>query len=174
MTRRAFPIFASCALLAGCGDGALTSTLGSDAGASLDARAVETGVLPNPDKIEFAGRFETRSDLGIDKFCAVKTDANRFDIGFLAVFGPESKCEGTGTASVQGDEVEITLNDKGTCTFAARYDGIELRFAGAVESGCARYCSEKASLSGTHYFMIEPGDSAARNTLGREIERLCS
>ncbi|WP_397578351.1 hypothetical protein [Sphingorhabdus sp.] len=78
MTRRAFPIFASCALLAGCGDGALTSSLGSDAGATLDARAVETGVLPNPDKIEFAGRFETRSDLGIDKFCAVNTGANRF------------------------------------------------------------------------------------------------
>ena len=173
MTRRAFPIFVSCVLLAGCGVGALTSSLGSDAGASLDARAVETGVLPNPDKIEFAGRFETRSDLGIDKFCAVKTDADRFDIGVLAVFGPESKCEGTGTASVQGDKVEITLNGKGACTFAARYDGIELRFAGAVESACARYCSEKASLSGTHYFMIEPGDSAARNTLGREIERLC-
>jgi hypothetical protein len=173
VTRTAFPIFALCALLAGCGDSALTSTLGSDAGATLDARAVEMGVLPNPDKIEFAGRFETRSDLGIDKFCAVKTDADRFHIGFLAVFGPESKCEGTGTASVQGDEVEITLNDKGTCTFAARYDGIELRFAGAVESGCASYCSEKASLSGTHYFMIEPGDNAARNTLGREIERLC-
>lgn len=173
MTRTAFPIFASCALLAGCGDGALTSSLGSDAGAALDARAVETGVLPNPDKIDFAGRFETRSDLGIDKFCAVKTDADRFDIGFLAVFGPESTCEGTGIASVQGDEVEITLNGKGPCTFAARYDGIELRFAGAVESGCANYCSEKASLSGTHYFMIEPGDSAARNTLGREIDRLC-
>lgn len=173
VTRRAFPIVASCALLAGCGDGALTSSLGSDAGATLDARAVETGVLPNPDKIEFAGRFETRSDLGIDKFCAVNTGANRFNIGFLAVFGPESKCEGTGTASVQGDKVEIALNGKGACTFAARYDGIELRFAGAVESGCARYCSERASLSGTHYFMIEPGDSAARNTLGREIERLC-
>ena len=73
---------------------------------------METGVLPNPDKIEFAGRFETRSDLGIDKFCAVNTGANRFNIGFLAVFGPESKCEGTGTASVQGDKVEITLNGK--------------------------------------------------------------
>lgn len=173
MTRTAFPILASCALLAGCGDSALTSSLGSDAGTALDARAVETGVLPNPDKIEFAGRFETRSDLGIDKFCAVETDADRFDIGFLAVFGPESKCEGTGTASVQDDEVKITLVGKGTCTFAARYDGIELRFAGLVESGCASYCSDKASLSGTHYFMIEPGDSAARNTLGREIERLC-
>ena len=173
MTRRAFPIIASCVLLAGCGDSALTSGLGSDAGETLDARAVETGVLPNPDKIAFAGRFEMRSDLGFDKFCAVNTGANRFDIGFLAVFGPESKCEGTGTASVEGDKVEITLNGKGACTFAARYDGIELRFAGAVESGCARYGSEKASLSGTHYFRIEPGDSAARDTLGREIERLC-
>lgn len=173
MTRAALPILALCALLAGCDDGAFTPSGGSEAGAALDARAVEAGVLPNPENIEFAGRFETRSDLGIDKFCAVKTAANRFDVGFLAVFGPESKCEGTGTASVQGDKVEITLNGKGPCTFSARYDGIELRFAGAVESGCTRYCSDRASLSGTHYFMIEPGDSAARNTLGREIDRLC-
>lgn len=171
--RVAFPILAICALLAACSESTSLPISGSEAGAALDARAVQTGVLPNPDRIEFAGRFETRSDLGIDKFCAVKTDENRFDVGFLAVFGPESKCEGTGTAAVEGDKVEITLQGKGACTFAARYDGIELRFAGAVESGCVRYCSERASLSGTHYFMIEPGDIAARNTLGRDIDRLC-
>ena len=163
------------ALLLGCGDG-LTSLTGSgnDAGTALDAKAVEAGILPDPEKAEFAGRYETRGDLGTDKMCAVKTAADSFDIGFLSVYGPESKCEGTGTAKVNGEQVDISLTGQGTCRFTARYDGFELRFPAVVESGCARYCSERASLSGTHYFMIAPGNDAARNTLGRDIERLCS
>lgn len=146
---------------------------GSDAGSALDDQAVATGIMPDPDEVEFAGRFETRSELGTDKFCAASNGSDQFDIGFLAVFGPESKCEGTGTASVKGEKVRVVLSGKGTCAFDARYDGIELRFPGSVESGCASYCSERASLSGTHYFMIQPGDTAARNSLGRDIERLC-
>jgi hypothetical protein len=162
------------ALLAGCGENAPQILGGGDnAGSRLDAAAVEAGIMPDPDDVEFAGRFETRSELGTDKFCAVAGGARQFSIGFLAVFGPESKCEGKGSAAVDGDKVRITLSGKGSCAFDARYDGIELRFPGAVDSGCASYCSPRASLSGTHYFMIQPGDAAARNTLGRDIERLC-
>lgn len=161
-------------LLASCGENAPTVLGGGDnAGSALDEQAVAAGIMPDPDKIDLAGRFETRSDLGTDKFCAVANGSKQFDIGFLAVFGPESKCEGTGTASVESDKVRITLGGKGSCAFDARYDGIELRFPGSVESGCASYCSDRASLSGTHYFLTQPGDAAARTTLGRDIERLC-
>ena len=171
---RALLVCASLLLLAACGDN--TPAIvggGSDSGSALDEQAVASGIMPDPDEIEFAGRFETRSELGTDKFCAVGKGSNQYDVGFLAVFGPESKCEGIGTASVERDKVRITLNGKGSCSFDAHYDGIELRFPGAVESGCASYCSDRASLSGTHYFMIQPGETAARATLGREIERLC-
>lgn len=161
-------------LLAGCGENAPTVLGGgNDAGAALDEQAIAAGIMPDPDKIDLAGRFETRSELGVDKFCAVASGSKQFDIGFLAVFGPESKCEGTGTALVESDKVRITLSGQGSCAFDARYDGIELRFPGSVESGCASYCSDRASLSGTHYFMNQPGDAAARTTLGRDIERLC-
>lgn len=161
-------------LLAACGENAPAIVGGgSDAGSALDEQAVASGIMPDPDEIEFAGRFETRSELGTDKFCAVETGSNQYDVGFLAVFGPESKCEGTGTASVERDNVRVTLSGKGNCSFDAHYDGIELRFPGSVEGGCASYCSDRASLSGTHYFMIQPGETAARGTLGREIERLC-
>jgi len=162
------------ALLAGCGEN--TPTVlggGSDAGSALDEQAIAAGIMPDPDEVELAGRFETRSELGIDKFCAVAKGAKQFNIGFLAVFGPESKCEGTGTAVVENEKVRITLSGKGSCAFDARYDGIEMRFPGLVESGCASYCSDRASLSGTYYYMIQPGDAAARTTLGRDIERLC-
>jgi hypothetical protein len=162
-------------LLAGCGDNA-PSVLGggNDVGSELDEAAIAAGIMPDPDQVEFAGRFETRSELGTDKFCAVSSGTKQFDVGFIAVSGSESKCEGRGTATINGDKVSITLSGKEKCTFEARYDGIELRFPGSVEASCASYCSPRASLSGTHYFMVQPGDSAARNTLGRDIESLCS
>ena len=160
--------------LAACGESTiLPSTEGTASGAALDEQAVAVGIMPDPDDVEFAGRFETRSDLGTDKFCAVSNGTQQFNIGFLAVYGPESKCEGTGTATIKGQTVRVVLTGQGSCAFDARYDGIELRFPGSVESGCSSYCSTNANLSGTHYFMVQPGDEAARQTLGREIERLC-
>lgn len=171
--RAALPIMILLALAA-C-DAKVPTVLGgsNDAGSALDAQAIEAGILPDPENLEFAGRFETRSELGTDKFCSVSNGARQFDIGVLAVFGPESKCEGKGSATISGDKVRITLNGKDACQFDAQYDGVELRFPGSIESGCASYCSDRASLSGTHYFMVQPGDEPARKTLGRDIERLC-
>lgn len=166
---------ALCGLLPGCGDG-LPSLPGggNDAGAELDAKAIQVGILPDPQKTAFEGRYETRGDLGVDKLCAVKKSATNFDIGFLSASGSESKCEGIGTATMNGENVEISLSGQGPCTFTARYDGFELRFPAVLDNGCAQYCSDRASFSGTHYFMIEPGNAAARDTLGRDIEKLCS
>lgn len=161
-----------CLVLAACGDNAPTVGGGNDVGSALDEQAIEAGIMPDPEEIEFAGRFETRSELGTDKFCAVESGGD-FDVGFMSNSGPTSKCEGRGTATVEGDKVKVVLSGKGGCAFEARYDGIELRFPGALEEGCASYCTPRASFSATHYFMIQPGDEAARGTLGREIERLC-
>jgi hypothetical protein len=161
-------------ILAAC-DNQVPAALGGgeEAGSALDQAAIDAGILPNPNNLEFAGRFETRSDLGVDKFCAVSNGTKQYNVGLIAVFGPESKCEGRGTAQIAGDKVRITLGGKGSCQFDARYDGVELRFPGSIESGCASYCSDRASMSGTHYFMVQPGDDQARRTLGRDIERLC-
>jgi hypothetical protein len=168
------PILALAAL-SGC-DGKAPGVLGSvdDTGSALDQQAIVAGILPDPENLEFAGRFETRSELGIDKFCAISTGGGRFTIGVLAVFGPESKCEGTGSARINGGKVQITLNSKDSCRFDAQYDGVELRFPGSIERGCASYCSDRASISGSHYFIIQHGDEPARRTLGRDIERLCN
>lgn len=155
-------------------DGQVPTMPGSgDTGSALDEQAIEAGILPDPDNLEFAGRFETRSELGTDKFCSVSRGSRQFDIGVLAIFGPESKCEGKGSATITGDKVRIILKGKESCQFDAQYDGVELRFPGSIEQGCAAYCSDRASLSGTHYFMVQPGDEPARKTLGRDIDRLC-
>jgi hypothetical protein len=160
-------------LLAACGENSPSSGGdGDSAGSALDEAAIEAGIMPDPEEIRFAGRYETRSELGTDKFCATNSGGD-FDIGFMSNSGPESKCEGSGTATVEGDKVRIVLSGKDDCRFDARYDGIELRFPGAVPDGCQSYCTPRASFSATHYFMVQPGDEAARATLGRDIERLC-
>lgn len=162
------------ALLAGCSnDPPSAQEIGNDVGSILDQQAIEAGILPDLEQIEFSGRFETRNELGTDKFCAISSGARQFKIGVLAVFGPQSKCEGQGVATTGKNSIRITLRGKGSCSFDAAYDGVELRFPELIESGCAAYCTDRASLSGTHYFMIQPGAENARRTLGRDIERLC-
>jgi hypothetical protein len=144
----------------------------SSAGAALDELAIEKGLIPDPTSLTFEGRFETQSELGTDKFCAV-ADNGGYRVGFLSVYGSDSKCEGQGTATQKDDTVEITLSGKESCSFTASYDGIVLRFPGSVPEGCASYCSRNASMSGTRYYFVDPGAEAAKRTLGREIERLC-
>jgi hypothetical protein len=158
--------------LASCGGDAPDKAPATDASRALDEQAIAKGLLPDPDGRSLAGRFETRSDLGVDKFCAVG-DGGYFSIGMLAVFGPDSKCEAQGTAEFSGEKVRITLSGKESCRFDADFDGIQLRFPGEVPKGCASYCSPRASMSGTAYFFTEPGDASARRTLGRDFERLC-
>jgi hypothetical protein len=155
-----------------CGGNEENSAPQTNASRSLDEQAISRGLLPDPDGRSLAGRYETRSELGIDKFCAVG-DQGEFAIGMLAVFGPDSKCEAQGNAEFSGEKVRITLSGKESCAFDAEFDGIQLRFPGTVPEGCASYCSPRASMSGTAYYFTEPGSASARRTLGRDIERLC-
>jgi hypothetical protein len=160
--------------LAGC-DGQTLSMGGGSAGQELDAKAIAVGVIPDPANVVLAGRFETRSELGTDKFCAVGDSGSQHKVGVLAVFGPESKCEAQGTARVSGGEkVSITFTGEENCQFDAEFDGISIRFPGSLPNGCAAYCSARATFAGTSYFMVEHGNDNARKALGREIEKLCS
>lgn len=144
-----------------------------DVGAKLDEQAIAAGIMPDHEDLKFAGRYEARSDLGADKFCAVSNNSGRFIIGFLADFGPDSKCEGRGIAVVEGEKVRITLSGEEDCAFDADFDGNELRFPEQMPKGCHNYCSDHATLSSTRYFLVEQGDDKARRTLGRDIEKLC-
>ncbi len=165
----------ACLLLTACqqSDETPTVNIETDAGDALDKQAVAAGILPDHSNLDLGGRFETRSDLGTDKFCAVGNGSGKFTVGVLAVFGPESKCEGQGRAEVDGEKVRITLSGKKDCAFDAEFDGVELRIPGSINEGCASYCSPRASLSGTSYFKVEQGDDNARRALGRDFEKLC-
>lgn len=162
-------------LLAACGGERQTETPPdpTGAGAALERSAIERGVVPDPSAIELEGRYERRSDLGTDKFCAVRTGEDRYRFGMLAVFGPGSLCEGQGEARPDGDGFDLRFGGDAGCEVRASYDGVELRIDGNVPEACSAICDSRASLAGTSYYLVEPGADAARRTLGAEVDRLC-
>ena len=156
-------------LMPGCGERA-----GGDdgPGRALEQAAIDRGLIPGEDAIIFSGRYEQRSDIGTDKFCAVESGGDH-DIGAFATFGPQSYCEARGTARRDGEEFAITLKGKSDCRFTARFDGIELVFPGSLPAGCAEHCTGRASFSGVSFYFVEGGDAAARSSTGQGLDRLC-
>ncbi len=135
--------------------------------------AIEAGVIPDVNSVTLSGAFERQSDLGTDRFCAVGNDENGYQIGMIAVFGPESKCEGQGEATRTAETVRIVFNSEERCSFTASFDGVELNLPGGLPESCESYCSPRAGFDGVSFYMVGEGDEVARSTRGRDIESLC-
>lgn len=165
-------------LLLGCSGADDNFEKETESSADLDQAAINAGILPDPDNIILEGRFETRSDIGIDKFCAIKTDDNDYSVGILAVFGADSHCEGRGNAVLQGENLIVTLDEAAknideNCEFTAIFDGISLQLPGELPLLCAKFCNNRASLSGTQYFLTDEGNDNARGLEGKTLKPLC-
>ena len=159
--------------LAGCGAGESGPEEPAAEVSSLEQAAIDAGVIPDVRKVTLSGAFERQSDLGTDSFCAVGNDENGYQVGMIAVFGPDSKCEGMGEAERDGENVRITLNSEEKCSFTARFDGVELKMPGALPDSCASYCSPRAGFNGVSFYLIGEGDAVARSTSGRDFDNLC-
>ncbi|ATW05125.1 hypothetical protein C8024_01685 [Sphingopyxis sp. BSNA05] len=160
-------------LLAGCGQQQPKAEQADTELPPLEQAAIDAGVIPDVRNVTLSGAFERRSDLGTDRFCAVGNDENGYQIGMIAVFGPETKCEGLGEAEREGETVRITLNSEETCRFSARFDGVELELPGSLPETCSSYCSPRAGFEGVSFYMVGEGDAVARSTSGRDFENLC-
>ncbi len=160
-------------LLAGCGQKPSGPDDAETELSALEQAAIDAGVIPDVRNVTLSGAFERRSDLGTDSFCAVGNDQNGYQVGMIAVFGPETKCEGLGEAERDGENVKITLNSEKKCTFTARFDGVELQLPGSLPEACTSYCSPRAGFEGVSFYMIGEGDAVARSTGGRDFENLC-
>ncbi|MEH6756366.1 MAG: hypothetical protein V7676_02505 [Parasphingorhabdus sp.] len=171
-----FTLFSAVALVA-CdpinkGQGEIASKSGEQL-SPLEQAAIDAGVIPDVRNVSLSGAFERQSDLGEDRFCAVGNDERGYQVGLLAVFGPDSKCEALGAAERVGEDVRITLDSEQECSFTASFDGVALKFPGNLPSSCASYCTPRALLDGVSFSLVGEGDAVARSTRGREIEDLC-
>lgn len=163
----------SLVLLAGCNQIAPNGDKDSVEPSSLEQAAIEAGVIPDVRNVSLSGAFERQSDLGTDRFCAVGNDETSFQVGMIAVFGPDSKCEALGEATRTGESVRIILTSEERCSFTASFDGVELQFPGQLPESCESYCSPRAGFDGVSFYLVGEGDEVARSTRGRDIERLC-
>lgn len=166
---------AALTLLAACDSGpAPASDPAPTPSGDLEEAALEAGLVVDPDSLDLEGAFERHSDLGTDRFCAVRTGDRRYAVGMRAVFGADSACQGRGTATLDGESVTITIPAKGEdCVIAARFDGTQLALAGEVAPACAQLCDDRASLAGVDFLLAESGADAARAELDGEGEPLC-
>jgi len=145
----------------------------------LENAALEAGLITDPDTLDLAGTFETRSALGADRFCAIGSRDAGYDIGMLAVFGGDSQCEARGKASISGETIAIELAEDGDskaikkCSFLAFFDGVVIRLPGQLPQACADACSNRASFAGVTFSIVESGSDAALNMRGRNLARLC-
>lgn len=166
-----------CLVLAGCSE----TQAGDDAAAvvPLDVAAIEAGVIVDPSALDLAGSFADAAGTGSDAFCARGNRQGDFAVGVLVSFGESSQCEAQGSARLSGEQVRINLHRSGTgkavagCSFAARFDGNGLVLPGSLPAGCDAVCSDRASLAGASFALVEPGDGAAAAARGRSIKRLC-
>lgn len=170
-------VFLSALLLVGCdqarqADGEPVDSVAAPQ-SPLEQAAIDAGVIPDVRNVSLSGAFERQSDLGEDRFCAVGNDERGYQVGLLAIFGPDSKCEGLGMAERNGEDVRITLDSEQTCSFTASFDGVALRLPGNLPDSCTSYCTPRAVLDGVSFYLVGEGDAVARSTRGREIENLC-
>lgn len=160
-------------MLAACDSGSGPDATPAPSG-DLETAALEAGLVVDPDSLDLEGAFERPSDLGTDRFCAIKTGERLYAIGLRAVFGADSACQGRGTATLDGESVMITIPGSGEdCTIAARFDGTQLALAGEVSPACAQLCDDRASLAGVDFLLAESGAAAARAEQDDEGEPLC-
>mgnify|MGYP005851033999 CR=1 FL=1 len=168
----------ACLLLAGCSE----TRAGDDEAAvtPLDAAAIEAGVIADPLAIDLSGIFADTGGTGSDSFCARGDRQGGYAVGVLVTFGGSSQCEAQGSASLSGEQAKISLDRSGKgkavsgCSFVARFDGNGLALPGSLPAGCLAACSDRASLAGASFALIEPGDDAAAKARGRSIDRLCA
>ncbi|MDM7929104.1 MAG: hypothetical protein ACT6R2_07535 [Blastomonas fulva] len=168
----------ACLVLAGCSE----TQAGDDAAAvtPLDAAAIEAGVIVDPDIMDLAGSFADTGGTGSDAFCARGNRQGGYTVGVLVTFGGSSQCEAQGSASLAGEQARISLDRsaKGNavrgCSFTAHFDGTGLALPGSLPPGCLAVCSDRASLAGASFALVEPGDRAAGSARGRSLDRLCA
>jgi hypothetical protein len=123
--------------------------------------------------MSLSGAYERVSDIGEDHFCAVGNDEDGYQVGMLAVFGPDTACEAMGTAQRNGETIEIELSAKEACRITATFDGSTIIFPADLPSGCRSYCGLRAGFDGVSFNLVGQGDDIARTTTGKEIRRLC-
>ena len=151
-------------MLGACSGG--TSPDAEPSAPSLEQAAIATGLVADPEKVALTGLYARDTD----RLCIVpRGDAWR--VGVSVDFGEGQGCSaiGTGTRNAQGLTIDFP-----NCTVEADVDGERLRFPATLPAGCARLCSDRATLTALEVEQLSNSASEAEALRNRDGRLLCA
>ena len=128
-------------LLTGCSGSAPQPGGNTTAATSLEAAAIEAGVIPDPNNSDITGLYARDTD----RVCVVPA-ATGYRIGVFVDYGDKVRCSGSGTVTRAGEKLRLDFGGKG-CSFDARFEGDRIVFPGRLPDDCRKLCTERASLA---------------------------
>lgn len=141
---------------------------GESAGARLEAAAIERGVIPDPADLHLAGAYGR----GADRLCVAERDG-ALKLGIDVAYGDDLGCTARGSATQDGEDIDITLDGAEGCRFTARFDGKQIAFPGRLPEGCATFCDAPASLAGLTVDRLSGAASEVRAMRAQQGSLLC-
>ena len=135
----------------------------------LEAAAIEAGVIPDPNGADIAGLYARDTD----RMCVVPT-ATAYRIGVYVDYGEDQNCGGSGVVTRVGETLNVDFPIAPGCNFDARFEGDRIAFPGRVPDGCAKLCSNRASLAALDVDRLSESVSEASTLRDAKGKLLCN
>ncbi|QQV75909.1 hypothetical protein H5J25_09845 [Sphingomonas aliaeris] len=148
--------------LAGCSGGGTGSEPTARPTNSLEAAAIDAGMIADPASVDITG-FYTRDT---DRICVVPAPQD-YKIGILVNYGDDLGCSGSGTAKRTGGKLDVLFPAAPGCGFEARFEGDRLIFPAKVPAACAKLCQGRASIAALDVERISDSTSEASSLRSR-------
>gem|GEM_PF-264713 len=136
---------------------------------SLEAAAIEAGIVADPANTDPTGLYERDRD----RICVVPS-ATAFRIGIYVDYGETYYCSGQGEATRAGETLHVELSNASGCNFDARFEGDRIVVPGRLPDACQKACSQRASLAGLSAERLSDSPSEAAALRDGKGKMLCA
>ena len=151
--------------LAACHAAPSAPPRGNTPGDRLETAAEAAGVVHGPALVDPIGLYARDTD----RLCLAPDGAGTYRVGALVSYEGGQGCAASGTATRNGDRLEVALAD---CRFAARFEGDRVSFPAELPSACDAACTGRATLAALAVERLSdsPAEAAAlRDGKGRAL-----
>lgn len=108
-----------------------------------------------------------------DQMCIVEGRGGSQRFGLVVWGSNMHSCAGSGTATRQGDVLQLEMEGDSTCRIEARIAGNTVRLPDTLPSGCSYYCGANARLAGAELAQTGTGRDDAMKAQDLVGEPLC-